>query len=252
MGRFMLGCTTVVANFATGGFLFWRGRRGFACSLILLAAVALADVEAGDRAYDSGAFPQAIAAYRESAERDPTDVEARYKLARALSTLADTLDESEARSGYLEAAEHARAAIAIDPEDPEAQVELARALGRFAELTGPLRALDLANEVRRRLDLALELDPDHSGALHGLAMWHFNVPWILGGRQDRVRPLFDAAIAAGPTIEGHLDYGAALVELDDLEGAWRQLEQALSLPVVTYLDRQNRAEVQRLLDELGP
>ncbi|MDE0098800.1 MAG: tetratricopeptide repeat protein [Truepera sp.] len=225
---------------------------GLACSLILLAAVALADVEAGDRAYDSGAFPRAIAAYRESVERDPTDVEARYKLARALSTLADTLDESEARAGYVEAAEHARAAITIDPEDPEAQVELARALGRFAELTGPFRALDLANEVRRRLELALELDPDHSGALHGLAMWHFNVPWILGGRQDRVRPLFDAAIAADPTIEGHLDYGAALVELDDLEGARRQLEQALSLPVVTYLDRQNRAEVQRLLDELGP
>ena len=115
--RCMLGCTAVAANFAAGGFLFWRGRRGFACSLILLAAVALADVEAGDRAYSSGAFPQAIAAYRESVERDPTDVEARYKLARAISTLADIMDESEARAGYLEAAEHARAAIAIDPED---------------------------------------------------------------------------------------------------------------------------------------
>ena len=129
----------------------------FACSLILLAAVALADVEVGDRAYGSGAFSQAIAAYRESVERDPTDVEARYRLARAISTLADTLDESEARAGYIEAAEHARAAIAIDPEVPEAHVELARALGRFAELTGPLRALDLAKEVRRRLEVALEL-----------------------------------------------------------------------------------------------
>ena len=227
-------------------------RLGFACSLMLLAAVALADVEVGDRAYDSGAFSQAIAAYRESVERDPTDVEARYKLARAISTLADTLDESEARAGYFEAAEHARAAIIIDPEVPEAHVELARALGRFAELTGPFRALDLVNEVRGELERALELDPDHRSALHGLAMWHLRTPWILGGRQDRVRPLFNAAIAAGPTIEGHLDYGATLIELDDLEGARRQLEQALSLPVVTYLDRQNRAEVQRLLDELGP
>ena len=252
MSRCMLGCTAVAANFAAGGFLFWRGRRGFACSLMLLAAVALADVEAGDRAYDSGAFSQAIAAYRESAERDPTDVEARYKLARAITILADTLDEPEARAGYMEAAEHARAAIAIDPEVPAAYVELARALGRSARLTARLRALDLVNEMRRELERALELDPDHSGALHALALWHFRVPWVAGGRKNRIRPLFDAAIAAHPTIKGHLDYGATLIELDDLEGARRQLEQALSLPVVTYLDRQNRAEAQRLLDELGP
>lgn len=56
---------------------------------------------------------------------------------------------------------------------------------------------------------------EHDGALHALALWHLNVPWLFGGRSDGTRGLFDRAIAAQPTVLHHLEYGEALVTLGD-------------------------------------
>lgn len=220
---------------------------------IALAAVvgshALADEAAGDRAVREGDYRTAVEEYREALEAEPEDVDVLLKLAEAKTLLAESLESDESVRLYEEAADHARRAIELAPDDAETHFALARALGRLAQYRGVLQSLGLAEDVREALDAALELDPDHPGALHALALWHMNVPWILGGRTEEVHRLFQRAIEVEPRAVSHrLEYGKALLELGDREAAREQLETALTLPADTYAKQQAKEEARQLLE----
>ena len=70
--------------------------------------------------------------------------------------------------------------------------------GRLAQYRGVLESLNLATLMKGELDYILERDPEHDGALHALALWHLNVPWVFGGRTDKVRGLFEQADSGSP------------------------------------------------------
>jgi tetratricopeptide (TPR) repeat protein len=215
------------------------------------ATIGYATTADGDRALDTGNYQEAISQYQAAVDLRADNVEALYKLAKAKVYLAETLEGAEAEQLYSEAAEHARAAIAIAPDDPNTHMELARALGRLAQFKGVLQSLNLAAEVKSELEKALELDPTFAPALHALALWHLNVPWIAGGRTAQVRPLFDQSIAAEPeAIVHYADYGEALIQLGDNEAAKAQLEKALSLTAVTDQDMKNQEKARTLLGQI--
>jgi tetratricopeptide (TPR) repeat protein len=219
--------------------------------LFCLLTFVYASTADGDRALDAGDYQEAIVQYQAAVELRADNVQALYKLAKAKVYLAETLTGGEAEQLYAEAAEHARAAIALAPDDPNTHMELARALGRLAQFKGVLQSLNLAGEVKSELEKALELDPNFAPALHALALWHLNVPWIAGGRSAQVRPLFEQSIAVEPEeIVHYSDYGEALIQLGDREAAKVQLEKALSLTAVTDQDMKNQAKAQQLLDSL--
>lgn len=217
-------------------------------ALLALLGLAQASVPAGDRLVDQGDFRGAMAQYQRVLDRDPDDAHALARLARAETYYAATLEGRAAAEIYEQAAQHARAAVAADPDNLEAHFELARSLGRLAEFKGVLQSLGLASEMQDELELVLERDPRHGGALHALALWNLNVPWIAGGRRGRVKPLFERAIEAEPDVITHrVDYGEALIELGDRAGARAQLEAALALPARTHLDRQHQQTARSLL-----
>lgn len=205
----------------------------------------------GDRALDAGDYQEAINQYQAAVDQRADNVEALYKLAKAKVYLAETLTGDEAEKLYEEAAAHARAALALDPNDPNTHMEVARAVGRLAQFKGILQSLNLASEVKSELEKALELDPNFGAALHALALWHLNVPWLAGGRTAQVRPLFDQSIAAEPEeIVHYTDYGEALIQLGDPETAKVQLEKALTLTAVTDQDMKNQEKAKALLGEI--
>jgi Tfp pilus assembly protein PilF len=104
--------------------------------------------------------------------------------------------------------------------------------------------------VRESTETTLRLDPQHDGAYHALALWHLEVPWIAGGRTSQVRPNFEQAIAIKPSSIGHrLQYGKALLRLNDPEAAKTMLESALSLSAITFADREDQAEAQEILEQ---
>ncbi|MCA9838166.1 MAG: tetratricopeptide repeat protein [Trueperaceae bacterium] len=219
--------------------------------LVLALSFALATVADGDRAYDRGDYEEAIAQYKAAYEQRSDNVEALYKLAKATTLLAGTKAGAEAESLYGEAASYARQAIELDPDEPETHMELARALGRLAQFKGILESLNLAGEVKSELEKALALKPDHGGALHALALWHLEVPWIAGGRSNQVKPLFEQSIAAEPdAITHYTDFGEALIRLNEKEAAREQLELAISLPVRNYGDEEAVAKAKELLKGL--
>ncbi len=219
--------------------------------LIGFLAFVFATTADGDRALDAGDYQEAINQFQAAVDQRADNVEALYKLAKAKVYLAETVTGAEAEALYTQAADHARAAIALAPDDPNTHMELARALGRLAQFKGVLQSLNLAAEVKSELEKALELSPNFGAALHALALWNLNVPWLAGGRTAQVRPLFDQSIAAEPEeIVHYSDYGEALIQLGDKEAAKVQLEKALALPAVTAQDTKNQEKAQSLLAQI--
>jgi tetratricopeptide (TPR) repeat protein len=218
---------------------------------VCLFSLVYATTADGDRALEAGDYQEAINQYQAAVDLRADNVEALYKLAKAKVYLAETVTGAEAEALYSQAADHARAAIALAPDDPNTHMELARALGRLAQFKGILQSLNLAAEVKSELEKALELDPNFAPALHALALWNLNVPWIAGGRTAQVRPLFDQSIAAEPEeIVHYTDYGEALIQLGDNEAARVQLEKALTLPVVSDQDMKNQEKAKMLLAQI--
>lgn len=216
-------------------------------ALSLLSAVLAQTLEAGDRLFDAGDYAGAAAAYRESFEADGDGV-ALYRLANARTYQAGQAEGEAAEALYDEAVAAAKEAVELVPDDPEAHMALARAWGRLAQYRGVLESLNLATLMKQELDTVLELDPQHDGALHALALWHQNVPWLFGGRPEKTRELFEQAIAVRPTVLHHLEYGETLLALGDPASARAQLEAALALPAETAAERDEQARAQALLD----
>ncbi len=219
--------------------------------IALVCSYGFATVADGDKAIDEGNYQVAIDEYAAALKSSPDNAFVLVKLAKAKTYQAESLSGAEAEQLYTEAADHARTAIGIAPENPDTHMELARALGRLAQFKGVLQSLGLASEVKSSLEKAIELNPNHAAALHALALWHLEVPWVAGGRSGQVRPLFDQAITAEPNeIVHYVDYAEALIHLDDKEAAKLQLEKALTLTVTTFRDQQDQAKAQQMLSEL--
>lgn len=216
-----------------------------------LFGLGFASIGDGDKAIEAGNYQVAIDEYTVALKSSPQNVFVLVKLAKAKTYFAESLSGSEAEQIYTEAAEHARSAIGLAPDNPDTHMELARALGRLAQFKGVLQSLGLAGEVKSSLEKAIALKPDHAAALHALALWHLEVPWIAGGRTGQVRPLFEKAIEAEPNeIVHYVDYAEALIRLGDKDAAKVQLEKALGLTVTTYRDQQDQTQAQQMLDEL--
>ena len=220
------------------------------CCLALVGSFGFAqDLETGDRLFDEGDYSGAAAVYQQVYDAEGDGV-ALYRLANAHVYAARTAQGDEAERFYDAAVTAAREAVELVPDDLEAHMALVRAWGRLAQYRGVLESLNLATLMKEELDLILARDPNHDGALHALALWHLNVPWLFGGRSDQTRGLFDRAIAVEPTVLHHLEYGEALITLGDPEAARQQFEAALALPAETAADRYEQARAKELLASL--
>ena len=226
-------------------------KRAITLLIVIFLSFSLASIRDGDLAIIDGNYQQAADAYQQVINEDPTNTEAHYKLAKAKTYQAETLSGNDAQTLYTEAINSAREAIKLNPQEPEAHFELARALGRLAQFKGVLQSLNIADEMKKSLDTTLELNPEHDAALHALALWNLNVPWVAGGRTSKVKPLFEQAIAIAPTrVTHYTDYGEALIALDEPETAKTYLLQATELRARTASDRAAQEKAQALLDSL--
>lgn len=215
---------------------------------LLLTCSFAQSIRAGDRAFDKGDYDEAAEAYLVVIEREADNAEAHHKFAKAKTFAAGQLEGDDAEALYSEAETYARRAIELDDSDAEAHMELARALGRLAQFRGVLQSLGLASEVKTELERALELDPSHDGAMHALALWHLEVPWIAGGRSGQVKPLFEQAIAVDPdAIIHYVDYADALLRFNEADAAKAQLEIAISLPAETAADIEDQTKANEML-----
>lgn len=216
--------------------------------MVVATGLVFADISAGDAAMVTGDYEAATDIFYEAYE-ESGDFDALYRLAEAMTASAEQSSGDIAVRRYETAADYAREAIALEPERSEGYMELARALGRLAQFKGIFESLGLAGEIRESLDKAIELDPRNTGAMHALAVWHLEVPWIAGGRSENTIPLFEQAISIKPSsVQHHTAFGEALLRLNKKERAQEMLEIAVALEASDFAEEQAQAEAQALLE----
>jgi tetratricopeptide (TPR) repeat protein len=133
----------------------------------------------------------------------------------------------------------ARKSIAADPKIADAHVFLAVTLGYKARIEGMIKARfsGYADEAKRNLDEALQIDPRNGWALAALGGWNIEIArkggaylarWLYGAGVDAGVKDFQAAFAAAPDNPVlRYQYALSLSGLD--AGAWKvQIADALN------------------------
>jgi len=222
----------------------------------------------GDSAYKNFDNPGALAFYAKVLERDSSNYEAAWKLARAYVDVGENLSDKEERKAYYKNAESfANRAVAINPEGSKAHLYLSIAIGRVALDAGKKEQVQLSKEVKASVDRALELDPNDDVAWHVLGRWHRKMAtlgWIqkkfanifLGGipkeaSVDSSAKCFEKAIDINPGhINHHLELGITYEELKEKEKAIEQYQLVLDLPKKDADDDEHKKEAEKLLKKL--
>lgn len=91
-------------------------------------------------------------------------------------------------------------AIELAPRDATAHFWYATNSGRWGQANGVVRSLFLLSTVREHLAIALQLDPNLTGAYVVSGYVHYEVPGLLGGDLDRAEESFRIALKQLPTF----------------------------------------------------
>jgi tetratricopeptide (TPR) repeat protein len=225
-------------------------------------------IAAGDSAYKNFDNPGALAFYAQVLEKDSSNYEASWKLARAYVDVGETLSDKEERKAYYKMAESlANHAVEINPEGSKAHLYLSIAIGRVALDAGKKEQVRLSKEVKASVDRALELDPNDDIAWHVLGRWHRKMAtlgWVqkkfanifLGGipkeaSVDSSARCFEKAVAINPDhINHHLELGLTYEELKEKEKAIKQYELVLNLPKNDADDDEHKKFAEERLKKL--
>lgn len=219
--------------------------------LILTLSSALADISTANTLMDEGNYSAAVTELEGIIESEPENIEALYTLASALTSLAATIDDpTEAEATYDTAARTALKVVELDPTEAQGPYQRARALGRLAQFRGILQSLFMAGDIKGGFEKAIELDDQLGGAYHGLAAFHAEAPFIVGGDSSKAGPLFEKAIELDPTSPlRYLEYAEMLIKQEKLDEAKIQLDQLLTLEAKTSDDANYIERGKKLFEE---
>jgi tetratricopeptide (TPR) repeat protein len=209
--------------------------------------------QAGDAALAKFDLPSALNAYRAAHTRSPDDYEATWKLARALcdkSTLSK--DPSEQKQCCIEAEQLARDAVKLKPDDSKGHAYLSVAVGKLALYEGGKRKVELANEVKKEAERAIQLNDKEDLAHHVLGVWNremVELNWILrkfaeliygkfpaASLDDAIKHLRRATELAPDVIPHRVELGLTLISAGKRAEANEQLGKALDMPKAWVTD----------------
>jgi tetratricopeptide (TPR) repeat protein len=177
-------------------------------------------------------------------------------------------DGPQRDSMFTRAVQYARRAVTLNPDEAESHYALARTLGRYALTRGIRERARLGTQIRDEALKAVELEPDHDGALHILGLWHQNVMELSGVQRliartflgakalgeaswEQAQTYLEAAVRAAPNAVIHrLDLGRLYAKRQQWQAAREQLEFALSVPSTDYNDDNYKREAERALKRL--
>lgn len=220
----------------------------------------------GDREHTAMNAAIALGHYEAALAAEPEHYEALWKASREAVDLGEFEKDEPTRTAMFKKGEqYARRAVAANADDAEGHFSLARALGRTALALGTRDRIRFANEIREHALRALELDPDHPGALHVMGVWNAEVRRLsgverfiarnlLGGRvfgtaswDDAVKYM-ERAVEVDPTRLTHrMDLAKIYADVGDKAKAREQLELVLRASASEYNDRFYKAEAEQLL-----
>ena len=235
----------------------------------LAAAQSAADhIAMGDRDHTAMNAPGAFQHYQEAIKLEPKSYEALWKAAREAADVGEYAAQAVRDSVYPLAEQYARRAVEANPNDAEGHFHLARALGKKALSLGKRDRVKYAGEVRAHALESLKHDPKHSGALHVMGMWNYNVMQLsgmsrfmaknfLGGKVfgsanwDEAQRYMEQSVAVDPVrLVHHLDLARVYAARGNIAKAREQYELTVRGTRTEYNDRHYQTEATEELKAL--
>ncbi len=249
--------------------------------LLLLAALTTGitgqtfseQIALGDSAHEALSPAVALEHYRAAHLANTQNYEAIWKFARSQLDVAKQLvgdSHEEARDSlYGVAVAMAQGAVYIDSLDAEGHAILAAGIGRLSRTKSGKERVRYGKEIYDEAARAIELDPEHDGALHVIGAWHaevkrlsgitrFFAKTLMGGgfmdkasRDSAVVHLTRAAEIRPEYLFHHLELAEVLIDLERYAEARQRLQMVLDLPVADVGDPVHKETATGLLEEIA-
>lgn len=205
------------------------------CCILVAAGAAPEDsdlLKARDH-QDRAALDKLAAESRTTADKQPNDAGAYYRVALAESYSAEVAIEMHDKAGAKNAAQSgmdaANKAVSLKPDSAEYQRILGTLCGQMVS-SNSLAGLKYAKCALDSVDKAIELDPKSSMAYLSRGVGNYYLPQAFGGGIDLAIKDFHKAIELNPkNADAWLWLGVALRRSNQLAEAQKAFERSLQI-----------------------
>jgi tetratricopeptide (TPR) repeat protein len=199
----------------------------------LCLAVAGADLEKARDAQDRAALDRLAADAAASAQKQPGDPAAQYKLALAESYVAEVAievrDKNQAHSAAEAGIKAATTAISLKPDNAEYHRLYGTLCGQ-AISANILQGLKYGHCAQDEINKALQIDPKSAVNYIARGVGNYYVPQQFGGGNDLAIKDFQKALEIDPqSAEAHLWLGLALRKANRNAEARKEFQKSVEL-----------------------
>lgn len=151
---------------------------------------------------DPSKIDETIKLLEEKLAREPDNVDALLLLSRTWLTYGyvKARSKEELIRVFQNGASAGEKAIELEPDNPDAHFFYVANLASLGDAKGLFNSLFMLPEVRRELDLILELDPNHENGLAMQGALFYYLPGILGGDMQISEIYIRRALSVDPHL----------------------------------------------------
>ena len=188
-------------------------------------------------------------------EEESGNEEAMWQLSRLYYVIGDeTTDKNQKIDYYEKGQKMAEDLIKLNDNNPEGHFWLGVNLGRIGQVRGVMKSLSLVPTIRKEFEKALTLDPEHTGAMDGLAVLYYELPGLFGGNLNKSLEYLNKAIAIDSNYAIiYVDFARVYIKRKEYDKAEDYLNKMLAMenpthPADFYL--KDKAEAMKLIEEI--
>ena len=238
----------------------------FLC-LIAKSVMAEADLDEGDDLFDKSEFFEAARIYEEIIMEDPDDYDVLWRMARCYTKCGWVSEAKKKQKEYLEmAVDHARQAIKVEPDSFEGHLYLAEPMGILSRHKGSRWKVRASREIKKEVEIAMSLEPDHYKPYLILGMWHRKIKtagWLekelakvfFGGLPEtsleEAERNIKKSIKLRPNLpKSHYELALVYKAMKKKILARKSLKNAMNCPILTPKDKEVTKDAMKLFRSL--
>jgi tetratricopeptide (TPR) repeat protein len=165
---------------------------------------------------------------------NPSDVDAAWKLARAMYWLGTHGPAAAQRASLERGVSAGRLAATLAPARPEGHFWMAANMGALAESFGMRQGLKYRGAIKDALETVLRIDPafQQGSADRALGRWYHKVPGLFGGSEQKAEQHLRKSLTYNPNSSAsHFFLAETLFELGRDRDARDELQKVIDAPL---------------------